>query len=222
MHELFSYITHIDASLISLIGNYGAWVYIFLFLIIFSETGLVVTPFLPGDSLLFAAGSISAYEHTLDIKLLFILLFIAAVTGNKVNYFIGKTIGTRVFSMKKSSTNRFKNKILNPNHLLNAHHFYERHGGKTIILSRFIPIIRTFIPFVAGAAKMSVTTFTFYNIISGLLWVGSLLAAGYYFGRLPFIQQHLSFVIYSIVFISLLPPIIGLVYRHFLAKNART
>jgi membrane-associated protein len=205
IQQLFQYLLHIDVHLIAFVSTYGALTYLALFLIIFCETGLVVTPFLPGDSLLFAAGSIAANAgETLSIQLLFLLLMLASIIGNKVNYLIGRAIGPRVFKAKSSW-------LLNKKHLEEAHHFYQKHGGKTIILARFIPIIRTFAPFVAGIAYMSVKQFSFYNILSGVLWVGTLLGAGYYFGSLPFVKEHFSMVVYGIIGISLLPAVVAFV-----------
>jgi membrane-associated protein len=200
MEQLFQYILHIDTSLIKFVSIYGTLTYFVLFAIIFCETGLVVTPFLPGDSLLFAAGSIAANANQpLNIQLLFLLLLIASIAGNKLNYLIGRALGPRVFTAQNSW-------LLNKKHLTQAHHFYEKHGGKTIILARFIPIIRTFAPFVAGVGHMSIKQFTFYNILSALIWIGSLLGAGYFFGSLPIIKDNFSIVIYSIIAVSLLPP----------------
>lgn len=207
MQDFLQYLLHIDVYLIAFASNYGAWAYFVLFMIIFCETGLVVTPFLPGDSLLFAAGSIAANaSHALNIQLLFVLLTIASILGNKLNYFIGKFIGPRVFSAQSSW-------LLNKKHLIEAHQFYEKHGGKTIILARFIPIIRTFAPFVAGIGYMSLGQFSLYNIISAIIWIGSLLGAGYFFGTLPFIKDHFSIVVYGIIAISLLPPLLAFIYR---------
>ncbi|RDI48632.1 DedA family protein [Aquicella lusitana] len=207
IQQLLQYILHIDSYLISFVSTYGVWTYIVLFLIIFCETGLVVTPFLPGDSLLFAAGSIAANaSHALDIQLLFLLLTLASILGNKVNYLIGRMLGPRVFVANQSW-------LLNKKHLEEAHRFYEKHGGKTLILARYIPIIRTFAPFVAGVGYMSLRTFSFYNIASAILWIGSLLGAGYFFGSLPFIKDNFSLVVYSIIAVSLVPPIFAFVYR---------
>lgn len=200
MEQLFQYILHIDTSLINFVSTYGSFTYFILFAVIFCETGLVITPFLPGDSLLFAAGSLAANSNQpLNIQLLFLLLVIASIAGNKLNYFIGRAIGPRVFTAQKSW-------LLNKKHLAEAHEFYEKHGGKTIILARFLPIIRTFAPFVAGVGDMSIRQFTLYNIFSAFLWVGSLLGAGYYFGGLPIIKDNFSMVIYGIIIVSLLPP----------------
>jgi membrane-associated protein len=199
---LLQYILHIDTYLFTFVSNYGIWAYILLFLIIFCETGLVVTPFLPGDSLLFAAGSIAAnVGEMLNIQILFMILIVASILGNKVNYLIGRVIGPRVFNAKHSW-------LLNKKHLEEAHGFYEKHGGKTIILARFIPIIRTFAPFVAGVGYMSLKQFSLYNLFSAFLWIGSLLGAGYFFGSLPFVKEHFSLVVYGIVAASLLLPIL--------------
>jgi membrane-associated protein len=207
MQNLIQYILHIDTYLVAFVAAYGIWTYAVLFAVIFCETGLVITPFLPGDSLLFAAGSIAANPNsTLKIQILFALLIIASILGNKLNYLIGRWIGPRIFQAKKTW-------LFNKKHLTEAHAFYERHGAQTIILARFIPIIRTFAPFVAGIGYMKVRQFTFYNIISALLWIGALMGAGYYFGRLPFIQQHFSLVVYGIIAISLLPAIFAFLLR---------
>lgn len=209
--DLLQYILHIDTYLIAFVTHYGALTYLVLFLIIFCETGLVVTPFLPGDSLLFAAGSIAANSNeALNIQLLMFLLLLASITGNKLNYLIGRAIGPRIFSARSSW-------LFNKKHLEEAHQFYERHGGKTIIMARFIPIIRTFAPFVAGIGYMGIRQFSFYNIISALLWVGGLLGAGYFFGSLPIIRDNFSLVVYGIIFISLLPPAFTFIYRRVTA-----
>jgi membrane-associated protein len=205
--NLLHYILHIDTYLVAFVSSYGAFTYVILFTIIFCETGLIITPFLPGDSLLFAAGSIAANSnHALSIQLLFILLTIASILGNKVNFLFGRFVGPRIFTAKDSF-------LLNKKHLATAHTFYLRHGGKTIILARFMPIIRTFAPFVAGISNMDLRLFSLYNVVSAILWIGSLTAAGYYFGSLPFVKEHFSMVIYGIIVISLLPAIIAFVYR---------
>src|SRR3990167_1981900 len=200
----FNFFITIDQSLFAFIAHYGSITYFVLFLIIFCETGLVVTPFLPGDSLLFAAGSIAANsDSNLNIQLLFLILIIASILGNKINYLIGRFIGPRVFIAKQSW-------LLNKNHLEKAHRFYEKHGGKTIVFARFIPIIRTFAPFVAGIGYMSLRLFTFYNIISALLWIGGLLGAGYFLGSQPFVKAHFNTILYGIVILSILPPLLTL------------
>lgn len=206
-HELLNYILHIDTYLISFVTNYGGLSYFLLFAVIFCETGLIVTPFLPGDSLLFAAGSIAAHpSKPLNIQLLFVILLIASILGNKLNYTVGRFLGPKVFSAESSW-------LLNKKHLIETHMFYQKHGGKTLIFARFIPIIRTFAPFVAGVGTMTVQTFSFYNIVSALCWVGSLLAAGYFFGNLPIVKDNFTLVIYSIMFLPLLPPILGILFR---------
>jgi membrane-associated protein len=207
IYQLFQYLIHIDTTLVALISTYGNWVYLALFAVIFCETGLVVTPFLPGDSLLFAAGSLAAQQGSgLQIQLLFVSLCIAATLGNKVNYLIGRLIGPRVFTAKDSW-------LLNKRHLQEAHAFYEKHGGKTIIFARFLPIIRTFVPFVAGVGGMSLSKFSFYNMISGVLWIGSLLYAGFFFGSIPLIKNNFTIVIYAIIVISLLPVAFAVISR---------
>lgn len=188
-----------------MVARYGVWTYALLFAIIFAETGFVITPFLPGDSLLFTAGSLAAAASApLSIKLLFVSLTIAAILGNKLNYLVGRFLGPRVFAFKKSW-------LFNPVHLQEAHAFYVKHGRKTLIIARFLPIIRTFAPFVAGIGNMNLKVFSAYNALSGLAWVGSLLYAGYYFGQLPMVQANFTLVIYGIILISLLPAVIGAV-----------
>lgn len=207
LQNLIQQCLHLDATLADLVAHYGHLVYLLLFAVIFCETGLVILPFLPGDSLLFAAGSIAARSNgALDIELLFILLLIASIFGNKVNYLVGRYLGPRVFAFKKSW-------LFNPAHLQEAHAFYQKHGGKTLIFARFLPIIRTFAPFVAGIGTMNIGLFSFYNALSALLWIGSLLFAGYYFGSLPFVQAHFTTVIYAIIGISLLPALCTLIFR---------
>lgn len=206
MQQLLQYVLHIDTYLLAFVAAYGVWTYVLLFAVIFCETGLIVTPFLPGDSLLFAAGSMAANpDSALKLRILFVALTIASILGNKLNYLIGKAIGPRVFAAKT--------RLLNQKYLAEAHAFYEKHGGKTIIFARFIPIVRTFAPFVAGVAYMSLRQFSLYNVVSAILWIGSLLAAGFYFGKLPFIKDHFSVVIYGIVALSLLPPTLAFLYR---------
>jgi len=196
---------HLDQHLQALVSEHGAWIYLILFLIVFCETGLVVTPFLPGDSLLFVAGTVAA-AGGMDIHLLVVLLIIAAVLGDAVNYAVGHYIGPRIFSHSES-------RWLNPKHLQRAHDFYEKYGGKTIIIARFVPIIRTYAPFVAGAASMTYTRFAFYNISGAVLWVVSLGYAGYFFGNLPLIKNNLTLVIIGIIILSILPGIIEIL-RH--------
>lgn len=207
MQSLLQVILNLDAYLIAFVSQYGVFTYALLFAIIFCETGLVIVPFLPGDSLLFAAGSIAANaSHALNIQILFVLLTIASILGNKLNYMIGRLIGPKIFYANSSW-------LLNKKHLTEAHEFYEKHGGKTIIIARYLPIIRTFAPFVAGVGTMGLREFSFYNIISAVLWIGSMLGIGYFFGGLPIIRDNFSIVIYGIIALSLLPPIFAFFYR---------
>ncbi|CAM4417370.1 VTT domain-containing protein [Bordetella tumbae] len=186
MLEFFQMVLHIDQTLGVWVEQYGSWVYLVLFLIIFAETGLVVLPFLPGDSLLFIAGAFGA-TGSLNPVLLGALLIVAAVTGNTVNYAVGRYIGPRVFTMNV----RFLDRAA----LLRTHMFYEKHGGKTIVMSRFLPIIRTFAPFVAGVAEMNVLRFQLFNISGAILWVASLITAGYFFGNIPLVKEHLNTIV---------------------------
>ncbi|HTF18812.1 MAG TPA: DedA family protein [Chryseolinea sp.] len=201
---IIDFILHIDHHLVEIVNDYKTWTYLILFLIIFAETGLVVTPFLPGDSLLFAAGAIIAKPETdLSVLLMWMLLIIAAVLGDLVNYHAGKYIGVRAFS------GRYK--LLKVDYLTKTQAFYIKHGGKTIIYARFIPIIRTFAPFVAGIGTMSYGKFATYNVVGGILWVTLFLFAGYFFGGLPMIRSNFTLVIFAIIFLSILPPIIELI-----------
>jgi membrane-associated protein len=214
LHQLLNFVLHIDQHLFTFVAANGAWTYGLLFLIIFCETGLVVTPFLPGDSLLFAAGTIAANtSETLNIHELFFLLVLASILGNSLNYLIGRFIGPKVFFSNKSW-------LLNKKYLEEAHAFYERHGGKTIILARFIPIIRTFAPFVAGIGYMGYRTFFTYNILSAIIWIGSLLYISYLFGNIPLIKDNFSIVIFIIIGLSILPPIIEFLRRLFAKTTA--
>jgi membrane-associated protein len=198
--SLIDLFLHLDQHLNVIIREYGLWTYFILFGIIFCETGLVVTPILPGDSLLFAAGAFAALG-ALDPLWLLALLTFAAVTGDTVNYWIGKWVGPRVFQQEKI---RFFKK----EYLIRTHEFYERHGGKTIIIARFIPIIRTFAPFVAGIGEMTYGRFISYNIIGGIAWITLFILGGYYFGNLPMVKKNFTWVIMAIIFISILPGII--------------
>ncbi|HSF80359.1 MAG TPA: DedA family protein [Anaerolineales bacterium] len=199
---------HLDEHLSGVIQTYGTWTYLLLFLIIFLETGLVVTPFLPGDSLLFAAGTFAGLGD-LNVGLLFGLLSVAAIIGDTVNYWIGHFIGPRAFSGEV--------RFLKKEYLDRTHEFYERHGGKTIILARFIPIIRTFAPFVAGIGAMSYGKFITYNVVGGLVWVALFTFGGYFFGNLPFVQNNFTLVVLAIIFISVLPGV-----YEFLKERGRT
>jgi len=193
---------HLDKHLGELIARYGTGTYSILFVIVFCETGLVVTPFLPGDSLLFAAGAFAALG-SLSLQWLMITLIAAAILGDTVNYWIGNRIGPRAFSGEI--------RWLQKRHLDRTHEFYERHGGKTIILARFIPIIRTFAPFVAGVASMTYARFLLYNVVGGVLWVVSFCLAGYFFGNLPTVRENFSLVILAIIILSVLPLVIELI-----------
>lgn len=198
---IIDFILHIDKHLVEIVNEYQTWTYLILFLIIFAETGLVVTPFLPGDSLLFAAGAIVAKPETdLNIILLGALLIIAAILGDLVNYHVGKYLGPVAFSGKY--------KFLKKEYLEKTQHFYIKHGGKTVIYARFIPIVRTFAPFVAGIGTMSYSRFASYNVIGGVLWVGSFLCLGYFFGGLPVIKNNFTYVVFAIILLSILPPVI--------------
>ncbi len=198
---LIDFILHIDDHLVEIVSNYKTWTYLILFIIIFAETGLVVTPFLPGDSLLFATGAIVAKEESnLNIVVMAILLIIAAILGDLVNYHVGKYIGPKAFSGKF--------RFLKKEYLERTQAFYNKHGGKTIIYARFIPIIRTFAPFVAGIGTMTYLRFATYNIVGGIVWVVSFLLLGFYFGGLPIIKDNFTYVIFAIIILSILPPII--------------
>jgi membrane-associated protein len=193
----FDFLAHLDAHLANLAQNYGPWVYLILFLIIFAETGLVVTPFLPGDSLLFVAGAVAAVGQ-MEVNKLIGVLILAAFLGNYVNFQIGKYLGKRFFIDRKS-------RFLKREYLDRTHAFFERHGGKTIIVSRFLPILRTYAPFVAGIGRMGNWRFALFNAIGAILWVASLTYAGYLFGNIEFIKKNLTLVIVAIVVVSLLP-----------------
>jgi len=196
--SLLDIFLHVGDHLQAIIEAWGPWTYVLLFAIILCETGLVVTPFLPGDSLLFAAGAMAAlYPESLDIRLLLLLLSIAAVAGDTLNYAIGRWIGPRAFSLDTW--------FLKREHLAQTQAFYERHGGKTIVLARFVPIVRTFAPFVAGVGRMNYPHFLYYNVVGGLAWVAICTLAGYFFGELPFVKKHFELVVVGIVLVSVLP-----------------
>lgn len=206
---LIDFVLHMDVHLNEIISNYGAWTYGILFFVIFIETGLVVTPFLPGDSLLFAAGTFAALG-SLNPFYLFGLLALAAVLGDTLNYSIGAFIGERAFSGNI--------KFLKKEHLDRTQLFYEKHGGKTIILARFIPIIRTFAPFVAGVGTMKYSKFIAYNVVGGIAWVAIFTFLGYFFGNIPFVKKNFELVIFAIIFISFIPPVLEVIKARREAK----
>jgi membrane-associated protein len=199
LKQLADIFLHLDTHLSQVIAQYGVWTYLILFLIIFCETGLVVTPFLPGDSLLFAAGTFAALG-ALDLRLLVPLLIVAAVVGDTLNYWVGAYIGPRAFEGNL--------RFLRKEHLDRTRAFYDRHGGKTIILARFVPIVRTFAPFVAGVGTMSYPRFITYNVVGAVLWVGLLVLAGFFFGNIPVVRENFTVVILVIIAISLMPVVV--------------
>lgn len=204
---IIDFILHIDVHLAELVAQYGMWVYAILFLILFCETGLVVTPFLPGDSLLFVAGALAALPtNDLNVHTMVALMAVAAIIGDAVNYTIGRLFGEKLFSNPNS-------KIFRRSYLDKTHQFYEKHGGKTIILARFVPIVRTFAPFVAGMGHMSYRHFAAYNVIGALVWVLLFTYAGYLFGDLPVVQENLKLLIVGIIIVSILPGVIE-IWRH--------
>ena len=208
---IVDFILHVDVHLQELMNNYGLWVYGILFLIIFSETGLVVTPFLPGDSLLFAAGALTV-GSAMDVNVLALLLIVAAVLGNITNYTIGHFFGAKLFNNPDS-------KIFRRDYLDKTHAFFDKHGGKTIIITRFLPIVRTFAPFVAGMGAMTYKRFMAFNIVGGILWVCSFVYAGYLFGNMPIVRQNFTLLVMGIIVFSILPIIIETV-RHRLKRSA--
>ncbi|KZK74622.1 MAG: hypothetical protein A3K90_09210 [Pelodictyon luteolum] len=209
---LVDFIMHIDTHLQVLAAEYGLWLYLILFLIVFAETGLVVTPFLPGDSLIFAAGSLASVAGSaLDPHLLFLVFFAAAVLGDTLNYWIGHKVGPKVFDYERSM-------VFNPSHLIKTRHFFEKYGGKTIIIARFVPIVRTFAPFVAGIGAMAYGRFILFNITGALLWVGLFCYSGYFFGQLSFVQENFKLLILAIIIFSILPPVVEYLKHRFLRR----
>jgi membrane-associated protein len=197
---LIDFVLHINVHLDELVRDYGAWVYAVLFVIVFCETGLVVTPILPGDSLLFAVGALCGLG-TLDLLVSMLVLLVAAILGDTVNYWIGAWAGPQVFRKKNS-------RWLNPKHLERTHEFMERYGGKAVIIARFVPIVRTFVPFVAGVGRMSYGRFMMYNVVGAIAWVSCFVPAGYFFGNMPLVKNNFSLVILGIIVVSMLPGII--------------
>ncbi len=208
IRQLLDILLHLDRHLDTIIQQYGVWTYLILFLIIFCETGLVVTPILPGDSLLFAVGTFAA-RGALDLGLVLLLLSVAAVAGDTVNYAIGYRVGPRIF--RKEGV-----RFLNREYLDRTHRFYERHGAKTIVIARFVPIIRTFAPFVAGVGRMSYARFVTYNVAGGVGWIAALVLGGYLFGNIPVVRQNFTLVIFAIIALSILPGVI-----EFLRQRSR-
>lgn len=207
--KLIDLFLHLDAHLHELILQYGTLTYSILFAVIFAETGFVFTPFLPGDSLLFAAGTFAA-KGSFNVHFLFLLLTVAAIIGDTVNYWIGHYVGMKIFDWKIP--------FLKKSHIEKTHQFYEKYGGKTIIIARFVPIVRTFAPFVAGVGSMTYSKFITYNVVGGIVWVAIFIYGGYFFGNLPFVKQNFSFVIVVIIFLSILPGIIEYI-RHKMQKR---
>jgi len=200
LKHAIEFVLHLDQHLDGLVAQFGPWLYVILFLIVFCETGLVITPFLPGDSLLFAVGALTAREGGLNFWIVLVVLSVAAVLGDTVNYWIGYFLGEKI--QKKFP------RLIKPEYLKRTHNFYERYGGKTIIIARFVPIVRTFAPFVAGVGKMTYGRFMMFNVTGGLLWIGLLLPAGYFFGNLEIVRKNFSLVVLAIIFLSILPAII--------------
>jgi membrane-associated protein len=201
--QLLDIFLHLDVHLNELVQRYDTWVYAILFLVIFCETGLVVTPFLPGDSLLFVAGALAAVTPSLDVHLLLLLLAGAAIVGDAVNYTIGMFFGKRLFHNPDS-------RVFRRSYLDKTHAFYEKHGGKTIILARFVPIVRTFAPFVAGMGRMTYRRFALFNVTGGIAWSAMFLYAGFLFGEMPFVKRNLEFLMLAIIFVSVLPMLVEL------------
>ncbi len=210
MSSIVDFLLHSDRHLLEFVRTYGAWVYGLLFAIVFAETGLVVTPFLPGDSLLFAAGALAA-TGAMNVAGLIGLLALAAFSGNAVNYSIGRAIGPRVFQATDEAS--WRHRLLNREHLTRAHAFFERYGGNAVVLGRFVPIVRTFVPFVAGAAQMSPGAFVLYNAVGAGAWVLLCVGAGWFFGNIPIIKNNFTLVTLGIVFVSILPMVIEYI-RH--------
>ncbi|REB07479.1 DedA family protein [Sporosarcina sp. BI001-red] len=212
IQNIVSFILHIDEHLIEIIQNFGTWSYVILFLIVFTETGIVIFPFLPGDSLLFAAGALASASEVFNIGLLLFVFFTAAVIGDTVNYHIGKTLGTAV------TQKRWMGRLINQEKVDKAEKFFNKHGGKTIVIARFMPFIRTFIPFIAGSSRMNYRYFLTYNILGAALWVGLFTIVGYLFGNIPFVKENFSTIIMAVIVLSILPPIISYVVSHLRKK----
>ncbi|WP_187262138.1 DedA family protein [Pontibacter beigongshangensis] len=213
IEHLISFILHIDQHLVELVSTYQGWIYLILFIIVFCETGLVVTPFLPGDSLLFAIGALAANPSSgLHLSILLVLLIVAAILGDSFNYFVGSKIGERVYLRDFW--------FLRRRYIDQTQRFYERYGGRTIIYARFVPIIRTFAPFVAGIGQMDYRRFLYFNIVGAVVWVLFFTLSGYIFGNIPAVKSNFSLLILGIIVLSILPPIIGILKRWFASRRA--
>jgi len=214
IHSLIDFILHIDDHLVEIVNDYQYWTYLILFLIIFVETGVVVMPFLPGDSLLFAAGMLAAQPNELNIGIMIILLLIAAISGDSLNYAIGKKFGMRITKFKL-----FGKQMVTDDQITKTHSFYEKYGSKTIVIARFVPIVRTLAPFVGGIGKMNYGTFITYNIIGALLWVIGITLAGYFLGNIPIIRDNFSKVVLIIIFVSIVPILFEVAKEKFTRKK---
>jgi membrane-associated protein len=215
LHSLLDFLLHLDKHLIAFVTTYGAWTYLLLFLIIFCETGIIFTAILPGDSLLFAAGALTAsLGDVLNIHILFILLTTASIAGNGLNYFIGKSLGPYIFRSKRSI-------LFNPKNIEKTHAFFEYYGGKAIIIARFMPIFRTFAPFVAGIGYMTYRKFFVYSVIGAFLWIGTLVYGSYLFGNIPIVKENFSLVIVAIVVLSIIPALFELLRRKCMKSATR-
>lgn len=215
MHDVLDFIFHLDTHLAAFVAHYGFWVYALLFAIVFAETGLVITPFLPGDSLLFTCGALAA-TGVLDIWIVAPLLIVAAILGDTTNYAVGHFVGPRIF--RADDEKSIWHRLLNRRHLMQAHAFFERHGGKAVVLGQFMPIIRTFVPFVAGCGSMTYTKFAFFNLVAALSWVGICMGAGYAFGNIEAVKAHFELVVIGIVVVSLIPAVCGFLSAHFRSR----
>lgn len=214
VYSLIDFVLHIDKHLVELVNDYQYWTYLILFLIIFVETGIVIMPFLPGDSLLFAAGMLAAQPNELNVWFLIALLLIAAITGDSLNYSIGKNFGMRITKVKL-----FGKQMVTDAHIAKTHSFYEKYGSKTIVIARFVPIVRTLAPFVGGIGKMRYGTFLTYNVVGAILWVVGITLAGYFLGNIPLIRDNFSTVVLLIIVISILPILFEVVKAKFAAKK---
>ncbi|MFA5556876.1 MAG: DedA family protein [Flavobacteriaceae bacterium] len=211
--ELVDFILHIDQHLFEFVNDYGMWVYAILFLIIFVETGIVIMPFLPGDSLLFAAGMLAAQPNQLNVWIIIVLLLIAAISGDSLNYSIGKKFGMKVTKIKL-----FGKQVVKDEHIEKTHSFYEKYGSKTIVIARFVPIVRTLAPFVGGIGRMNYGTFLTYNVVGAILWVVGITLAGFFLGNIPIIKDNFSKVVLLIIFLSIVPIIYEVIKEKFFNK----